>query len=721
VSSDPYNAYFSPAIKSLNYNLRSENGVSPLHYAVQEGYTGYIRFLLKKNADPNIKNATGQTPVYTAMERGAIPVIKMLIDSGAVLDVQDAKGASPMHIMPPEEAHAEALAVLFAQRANPNLKDEKGNTPLHVFVLADRPPLIVETMLKGGASAASQNNEGKTALYIAVEQKRSAFVPMLLEYGSDIFSVTSMGSTPFGKALAENNPVLPALITARTVQSIDAEGNTPLLAAMKAGAAADIIRMILDKGAAVNAQNKEGESALHLAVRANQAGTGLLLLEQGADIFLANARGETPLFLTFYANAGNNTGTPRPVREIRLFMLNERVMAARDSLGNTVLHYVTQWNIDAMIPTIVERGANTEAANISGETPLFIAVKANAASTVRALLQAGASLTGRDSLGNTALHTAVRANASQATEALLDAKINIDAYNLYGQTPLHDAVRLNVYDAQVILIRRGANLEIRDNDGNTPLLLAVQAGNFRAVDHLTGSGSDVNTRNSNGNTPLHLAVRDERSDIVALLLRNNAQIYSRNANNESPFSIALSFHDDRNQTGTSRMVSTLLTTDRAKTSDDEGRSPLHIAVEENMAVSKLEAIVNQGGKINSVDRQGRTPLRAAIDADNWEAAKYLAGAGSDVFSAAHDGKNPAEIALGRGTAAIRAVFGGKAVAARDSSGNTILHYAARNGHRDLVNLLLELGADRAAQNTAGERAADIAERWGNTAAYGLLR
>ncbi|MDR1096381.1 MAG: ankyrin repeat domain-containing protein [Spirochaetaceae bacterium] len=717
-SADPFNSYFSPAIKSFNYNLRSANSASPLHYAVQEGYSGYIRFLLRRNADPNITNADGETPLHTAMKRGEVPVIRMIIDGGAKVDVQDARGNSPMHIAVSEGVHDEAIAVLLEARANPNLRDENGNTPLQVFVFLNRSPLVIETLLKGGASVASQNNEGKTALFIAVEEKRIALIPALLNYGSDIFSPASTMMTPFGKALADNGQALPELITEKTVRSTDMEGNTPLHVAMRANASIDVIRMILGSRAEVNAQNKEGDSVLHLAVRNNQADIGTLLLDSGADIFLANARAETPLFLTFYASAGSQ----HAAREIRMFMLNPAVMSARDGLGNTVLHHATMWKIDSVIPAIVERGANTEAVNTSGETPLFIAVKANAASTVRALLGAGASLTGRDSLGNTALHTAVRSDAPQATEALLDANSSIDAYNLYGQTPLHDAVRLGSYNAQIILVRRGANIEMRDNEGNTPLLLAVRTGTYRAAEHLITSGGDINTRNSTGNTALHIAVRDERSDLAMLLLQNGAQIYSLNADGESPFSIALSFHDDRNQAGASRMVSTLLTTDRARISDDEGRSALHIAVMRNMSVPKLEIIVNQGGKVNSVEREGRTPLRIAVDMDNWEAAKYLVGAGSDVFSVARDGRSPAEIALGRGAAAIRAVFSGKAIVARDSSGNTILHYAARTGNRDQVSLLLlELGADRNIRNTAGESAADIASRWGNTAVYDLLR
>jgi ankyrin repeat protein len=123
-----------------------------------------------------------------------------------------------------------------------------------------------------------------------------------------------------------------------------------------------------------------------------------------------------------------------------------------------------------------------------------------------------------------------------------------------------------------------------------------------------------------------------------------------------------------------------------------------------------------------VDREGRTPLRYAVNVRNWPAARFLVDQGANVFSVARDGKTPAELVLASGEReAVRALFGGKGISSRDSQGNTVLHYAARLSHPDIVTYLIELGAEKNARNTAGETSSDIAGRWGRTENANLLR
>ena len=100
-----------------------------------------------------------------------------------------------------------------------------------------------------------------------------------------------------------------------------------------------------------------------------------------------------------------------------------------------------------------------------------------------------------------------------------------------------------------------------------------------------------------------------------------------------------------------------------------------------------------------------------MDNGSWELAKILADAGADPFTAAGDGKTPGELVLMKGPEAIQAVFSGKAVNARDSSGNTILHYAARSCDAETIAQLLRLGASKSIRNISAESPADIAKRW----------
>ncbi|MDR1239758.1 MAG: ankyrin repeat domain-containing protein [Treponema sp.] len=700
-SDNPVYPYFAPAVRSSNYNIRSGDGLAPLHYAAREGHEGLISFLIERNANVNIKNASGAAPLHEAARSGNLRVLSMILDHGAEINAQDAKGNSALHIGIPQTVHRDAAALLLARGINPNLRDVHGESPLHIAITLNRGPDLLQTLLGGGADVSVRNIDGKTALYLAIQENRTNAIGPLLAYGSDIFAADNGGVTPFDWALRENSPLLTTLITPESVQQSDSAGNTMLHAAVKNRANLRIAGHILDQKALVNARNKEGETALHLAARLNEAETGELLIARGADIFAPNSLGESPLYLAFVSPGG-----------IRTWMINSTTLEARDGMGNTVLHYAAQWKMDAHIPFIIRQGGQSDAANATGETPLFMAVKYDGASTVRVLQNSGANIFARDTLGNSVLHAAVRWNAKEAANTLIDAGIDVNCYTLAGNTPLHDAVRLGIADLEILLIRRGARLEVRDADGNTPFMEAVMAGYLGSMERLADLGADPLTRNIRGDTPLHMAVTAERNDLANPLLSWGASIHARNARNRTPFQIALNTSP--------RMVSTLLTKDRIYSSDDFGNSALHIAIQEQAQPAVLQAIIDQGGRLTSVDSAGRTPLRLAMDNSAWDLAKILADGGSDPFSVAGDGKTPADLALSRGPEGVRALFSGRGIRAQDPSGNTILHYAAKSGSPELIALLLELGANKNIKNIAAESASDIARRWNQRETAALL-
>ncbi|MDR1420416.1 MAG: ankyrin repeat domain-containing protein, partial [Treponema sp.] len=685
----PLFGYFAPAARVINYNIRGADGSAPLHAAAREGYTGFISFLIARKAGVNIKNASGTTPLHEAARSGNLAAMELLLDEGADVNAQDAKGNTVLHVAIPEAAHRAALSLFLSRGANPNIRDVHGESPLHIAVTLDRGPDILQTLLGGGADTSIRNIDGKTALYLAIEENRAGIVTPLLSYGSDIFAADNAGITPYEKAMLDGSPFLDQLVTEETVQKSDSAGNTLLHITIRNHGDAKLVGLILDRRAMVNVRNKEGDTGLHIAVRQNEEETGSLLLSRGADIFAPNAREESPLYLAFHSPGA-----------ARKWMITPLTLEARDGLGNSVLHYAAQWKLDAYIPYLVQEGALTEAANATGETPLFTAAKYNGASTVRVLLAAGAFLHARDSLGNSALHTAVRWNAPPVLESLLDAGIDINAHNLAGETPLHDAVRLGIADLETALIRRGADLEARDNSGNTPFMAAVLGGITSQVERLANHGADPVARNARGDTPLHAAVAIERSDLVTLLLDCGAPIHARNSGGKTPFLMALSLSP--------RMVSTLLTKDRIYAPDDDGSSPLTIAVREKAPAAIVKTIIDQGARLNPVDREGRTPLRLASEGKTWDLAKLIADAGADPFISANDGKTPAETALAAGEEGVRALFSGRGINARDSAGNTILHYAAKIEKPELIVLLLELGANKSVKNIASESPADIA-------------
>ena len=683
--------FFGPAVRSANYNIRRNDGLAPIHYAVINSYTGLIEFLLEKNIDINIKSTSGASALHEAVRVGEIPVIIMLLERGADVNARDAKGNTPLHTGIPSHVHREVVILLMNYGADPNLRDEYGDTPLHIGVTLNRTPDVIQAILSGGADVHIRNIEGKTPLYIAVQEGRTLLIPLLISYGSEIFAADNSGVTPFDIALRTNNNTFNIMVTPESVIQRDSAGNTMLHMAVRNWATPEQIGRILDNRANVDARNREGDTSLHIAVRTNQRESGVFLISRGADIYSLNSAGQSPLFIALVSN---------PVRE---WIINSTTIILKDGLGNNMLHLAAQWNLNNVIPTIIRNGVFVEEPNATGETPLFMAVKTNSPSTITVLVENTANLNARDTQGNSVLHTAVRWNAKEAAQLLISYRMDINAHSLNGNTPLHDAVINRVPDIETLLINSGANLEARNMDGNTPLMEAVRSGFLDSVEKLALNNADSSTRNTVGNTPLHIAVSTENIELVNMLLRMGVSIHARNTRNRTPFNIALSISP--------QMVSTLLTTDRISISDDYGNSVLHIALQERASAQIIRTIMSRGARLNAVDSNGRTPLRLAVDLELFDSAKIIADAGADPFISAVDNKTPAEVAFSKGYDCIRALFSGRLIDSRDNLGNTILHLAASIGSPQSISLLLELGANKSIRNISLETPFETAIRW----------
>ena len=699
-SEHPMFSYFAPAVRVGNFNVRRNDGLAPLHFAVRDSYIGLISFLFDKSIDVNIKNNSGSAPLHEAVRIGNIQIMTMLLDNGADVNVTDAKGNTPLHMGIPANVHREAAGLLISRGANPNLRDEHGDTPLHIVIILNRPIDVIQTLLSGNSDVHIRNMDGKTPLYIAVEEKRTNLIPVLITYGSEVFAANNSGVTPFDLSIRDSS-IFRLLVMPETVIQRDSAGNTMLHAAVQNNGNPQHIGLILDNRAHVEARNRVGDTALHISVRMNQKENSEFLISRGANIYTANAAGESPLYHALTA----------PV--IREWIINSTTIISRDGLGNNMLHYATQWKLNNAIPVVIQKGVPVDEQNATGETPLFFAVKNDSPSTIRILLNNKANLNARDKQGNNLLHTAVRWNAKDSSSLLISSGIDMNAHALNGSTPLHDSITLGMSDIETILIKEGANLEVRDMDGNTPFMEAVRSGQMPSIDKLAFNGADTSTRNNRGDTPLHIAVSLERYDLVNKLLTLGASIHARNANNRTPLRLSMNV--------TPRMVSILLNSNRINFPDDLGNSALHIALQESAPVDIITTLINQGSRINAIDNNGHTPLRLAVDMNLLNQAKLLADAGADPFLSAVDNKSPADIAFTKGEECIKAIFSGKAINAMDNSANTILHLAARYGTPGIIETLLELGANKTIRNISSEIPYDIAARWNRTENAQLLR
>jgi superfamily II DNA or RNA helicase len=143
----------------------------------------------------------------------------------------------------------------------------------------------------------------------------------------------------------------------------------------------------------------------------------------------------------------------------------------------------------------------------------------NKINVVDQLLGMGANINAQDSSGKTPLHHAVINNHQSLVEFLLKRGADPNIKDHQGKTPLFYAVENNWPTLIAILLQHGSDLNLRDAQGRTPLHYAVETGRLKIIKELIEMGAKLNIRDIKGETPLDLARKKGRKNIINFLKR----------------------------------------------------------------------------------------------------------------------------------------------------------------------------------------------------------
>ena len=168
---------------------------------------------------------------------------------------------------------------------------------------------------------------------------------------------------------------------------------------------------------------------------------------------------------------------------------------------------------------MIEKGANVNAEDNYGKTPLLWASRNGHKGIVELLIDNGANIEARNEYGYTPLLLASYRGHIKIVKLLIDNGADLNAKDNYGWTTLILASRIGYIDIVKLLIDNGADIEAKNNYGYTPLLLASYRGNTEIVKLLIDKGANIEARNNDGWTPLHWASANGHIDIVKLLER----------------------------------------------------------------------------------------------------------------------------------------------------------------------------------------------------------
>ena len=672
---------------------RFSEGDTVLHKAVRDGLYGFLEYFLDEKVPVDLKNAAGATSLHEAVRAGRFDMAELLLSRGANPNARDGFGNTALHIALPEAERIEGVKLLIRNRADPSLKDRSGNTPLHIAVILGYPAETAPLFLDAGAFVDSANAEGDTPLALAVRKLRPDWSRLLVERGANVFAKNSTGRSPLSAAVEIGPEAVDPLLTPATVKARDDSGNGLLHGAVLLKAIPETLKLMMERGVDPSWRNNEGDTPLHIAVRTDQVDSALALLDAGVDIYSPNVRGATPLGLALNS----------PLNPKRWFF-TEAVLRSRDGAGNTPLHYAASEGMNGAVEFLVAMGASLDVVNADGQTPLHAAVRKDSPDCVRALVASGADLSARDLSGATPLHTAVYWNARKSMEVLILAGADPNARDFSGASPLFEAVRRQDASEAGWLLEHGADPSVRNDAGQTPLHEAATSGDLAVVRLLLTSGALPNVRGDGGATPLHEAVAADREPVITELAASGADIHARDFNGQTPLTLALTRGPD--------VLKALLTKNVARSVDSDGRSILRVILEAKPSPEYVDIALAAGTRTGDRDRMGTTALHVAVTKGYAEIARILVQGGADIFARDREGSSPLSLAITQGEDSLRTIVDTTNVNSKDLLGNRPLHYAALAGNVQAADLLLSLGAEKSARNSAGESAAETAAKRG---------
>ncbi|KAF4537180.1 Ankyrin domain protein [Lasiodiplodia theobromae] len=601
-------------------SVRDANGLSPLWLAVVNGHADVATVLLDRGgvdqeAETEViveacrlgmhaaarsllaaRNAGSlQMALLAAAERGFVECARALVDYGVDVNGQEEDETALYKAV--VGGHGRMCRFLLQNGADPNCSGQRG--PAIVVAVENNRLDIVELLVQHEAEVDARDNEHSPTALMAALEKNVEMVWYLLQNGADV------------DATMDSDPVI-----------FKAAGGSDI----------DILRAVVDAGAALNVTSRDGWTPLHGAFE--RAGHTRLLLRAGADIDKLNVgNGKSPLYLAAEVN--------------------------KPDVVDALLEFKP--TLDLRCPT----------ASSPSSTALIAAVKNGCLEVVKKLLAAGASPDVQTDSGASVVHFAVDQGADMLA-TLLESEPNLDLTDRSGDTPLNDFLEYDEPSLSIVRLLVGAGCDVNkfNQHGATPLHKAVAKENLDVARFLLKcSRADIGLAPGSWGAPLHTAcyLPTAPTNAVSLLLDAGADTNQVSSHNGTPACfLCMRVHKH----GYSRET------------EDDIEAVLRLL--QDKSSKKLD--LNLAGGVLG------TPLvSACLTAPTTRMVDMLLAAGADVDVAEPEtGRLPVHHAAQRSVDFFETLaVAGANLSARDSAGCSVLSYASQSASLELVRRVLQ--------------------------------
>jgi ankyrin repeat protein len=405
----------------------------------------------------------------------------------------------------------------------------------------------------------------------------------------------------------------------------------------------------------VNAPQVDGATALHWSVRHDDLETTQLLLNAGANVSAANVEGATPMLLAAINGNAVIIGS--------LLESGADPNAGLSVHGDTALMLASRTGRTDAIRTLLDGGADVNILETwGGTTALMWAVEANHLDTVAMILEQGADVNARSYY----IPSATARGYEGATPQPPNRNQEPTEYANGWLTPMMFAAREGHMEMARDLVSAGADLDIVSADGKNALALAIFNGQYEMASYLIDNGVDVNQADAQRFTPLFWAVDRRNMELATnglpwtvtadplplieklleagadpnAVVNNTPRARNRGASPRIVFASTLMRAAFTGDLETSRLLLSYGADPHAKSSDKESMLEAATGLAlipgyqmERPKEERLELVklmVELGEDVNWADAYGITPLMTAANLGHTEIVEYLVEQGADL-------------------------------------------------------------------------------------------
>ncbi|MCP4573888.1 MAG: hypothetical protein GY838_16135 [bacterium] len=315
--------------------------------------------------------------IHDAARSGDLAQVEALVAADPALAFRaDERDCRPLHFAC-GGGHVQVMEFLLAAGADLTTVDTDGDTPLHWAAIAGHTEAVRELIAHGAALEARNHQEDSPLLY-AVKRRHLAAATALLDAGADTEAANDYGRTPLLWVARETNDVPMARLLLERGAQVDAGDRfdaTPLALASWRGFRV-LVDLFLDAGADVHATDNLGYHMFGNAVEKGLERLYTALLDAGLTIDTSATTGHT---LLHTAAVGGSAVIVADLLERGL------PVDTVDAYGWTPLHHTADKGRDAVTAALLDAGADPDLRTLSGFSPRNLAERADAPTVIARL------------------------------------------------------------------------------------------------------------------------------------------------------------------------------------------------------------------------------------------------------------------------------------------------------------------------------------------------